>query len=290
MDKEFIKKYNLQEAVNRFKQINEYTFITSPIISEDGDENDQDAPQDDNQQPPMGQNDDNSQPQGQQSPMMQDNDAQQDQGMSDMSGNDGDQQQMPPMNGGDQGQNQPQMGDNPDGMDTNGDEQGDENTPDFDFADDQDVESEEMEPDDEVIDVDDLTQSQETTEYKVDDLDGKIEKLLSVVTKFQDAIENSNEKIASLQSEFEKRNPTEQEKLNIRSQSSFPYAETPRQYWDKVKAGNPNYQVMYDNDVPANKEQETFEIRQGDIDGMNYKDISDSLDTNSFDIRDYLNF
>lgn len=290
MDKEFIKKYNLQEAVNRFKQINEYTFITSPIISEDGDENDQDAPQDDNQQPPMGQNDDNSQPQGQQSPMMQGNDAQQDQGMSDMSGNDGDQQQMPPMNGGDQGQNQPQMGDNPDDMDTNGDEQGDENTPDFDFADDQDVESEEMEPDDEVIDVDDLTQSQETTEYKVDDLDGKIEKLLSVVTKFQDAIENSNEKIASLQSEFEKRNPTEQEKLNIRSQSSFPYAETPRQYWDKVKAGNPNYQVMYDNDVPANKEQETFEIRHGDIDGMNYKDISDSLDTNSFDIRDYLNF
>ena len=41
MDVDLIKKYNLGEQIKRFQQINEYTFITSPMISEDGEDDEQ---------------------------------------------------------------------------------------------------------------------------------------------------------------------------------------------------------------------------------------------------------
>ena len=50
MDVDLIKKYNLGEQIKRFQQINEYTFITSPMISEDGeDDEQQNMPPQDNQ-------------------------------------------------------------------------------------------------------------------------------------------------------------------------------------------------------------------------------------------------
>ena len=55
-------------------------------------------------------------------------------------------------------------------------------------------------PGDEVIDVDELTQSQETTEFKVDNVDDKLNKVLKIISKFNDAIEANDQKIEDLKS------------------------------------------------------------------------------------------
>lgn len=51
---------------------------------------------------------------------------------------------------------------------------------------------------------------------------------------------------------------------------------------------NPNYNVMFDNEVPVNKEQEKFDIKRGDLDGMNYREIADSFDKDPQELMDYL--
>ena len=54
----------------------------------------------------------------------------------------------------------------------------------------------EMQPDDEVIDVDDLTNAQEETEEKVDGVNTQLLRLLKVVSKYSDAIDRQNLPIA----------------------------------------------------------------------------------------------
>lgn len=83
------------------------------------------------------------------------------------------------------------------------------------------IETTPMQDGDEVIDVDDLTNSQKETEYKIDGVDDRLIKIARVIDKLIPAIEANNSKIEDLKAEFEKRNPTEAEKLNLRSQSSF---------------------------------------------------------------------
>ena len=264
MDKEFLKKYKLQEAVKRFQQINEYTFITSPVLAEDDEEDNN------NQQP---QNDDMNNG----NPPMQD----QSQGV-DMGGNDN--QQMPP----------PQEGDN--GMNNVPDMQADDGSmpqPEqmSNMEGEEDVDSGETDEEgDTVIDVDDLTDSQEATEYKIDGVDDKLTRMLSVLSKFSAALEASDKKIDDLRQEFERRNPSEQEKLNIRSQASYPYSETPKDYWDNKTATNPHYNIMYDNDVSTADEQEKFDITKDDVKNINFKNIADSFDIEDMKLDDFMKF
>lgn len=289
MDKEFIEKNHLSEAVKRFndiaeykspkqslKNLYEYTFITAPQINEDGEE--ENTP--DNQQQPT-----DAQAGMQQQPM--DNG----QGMNMQ------QPQADNTMGGD-----PNINSNADGgadmgtdmsgaMDTqNNMGEEDPNMEDFDEPQtEDDVETEEMEADDEVIDVDELTQSQEATEYKIDGVDDRLAKIYALAQKFADQLEKNEESINALKTEFEKRNPTEEERLNIRSQSSYPYSETPKGYWAEKMKENPHYNVMYDNEVAPSEEEKKFEIKKSDIDGLNMKEIADSLDIDQ-NLNDYLKF
>ena len=292
MDKNFIKNTQLDEAVKRFQQIaeykspkqslhklyekkyklNEYTFITAPQVNEDGEESDGElqkpddmnggeqmnnqqggnmAPDASNQMDDMnGQNDGETSPDGSQMPQ---NDIQQG---NDMNG-------AVPMDGAED-LNEPEVED--DG-----------------------IETQEMESGDEVIDVDELTQSQEATEYKLDGVDDRLSKIYAVVQKFSDQLERNEESIMALKDEFEKRNPTEEEKLNLRSQSSYPYSETPKDYWDKKTQENPHYNVMYNNEVSPSEEQKKFEITKNDISGLNMKSISDTLNIDQ-SLNKYLGF
>jgi hypothetical protein len=134
-----------------------------------------------------------------------------------------------------------------------------------------------MQPDDEVIDVDELTQSQETTEYKIDGVNDKLTQLLQVNDQFLSALKQSEEKIEALKAEIERRNPTDTEKMNIRSQASYPYSEFPRDYWDKKSAENPHYDITYNNDVSPAKEQE-FMLKSSDIKGLDDRKIGDSFE------------
>ena len=243
MDKEFIKKYNLSEAVKRFQQINEYTLLGDQKLNEVG-EDDMNDPNAQGQQQGM--------QQGGQQGMQQDPNA--------MGGGD------PSMMGGDPNA----MGGDPNGMGGDPGMMDDPNA-----MGDPNVDT--MQPDDEVIDVDELTQSQETTEYKIDGVNDKLTQLLQVNDQFLSALKQSDEKIEALKAEIERRNPTDTEKMNIRSQASYPYSEFPRDYWDKKSAENPHYDITYNNDVSPAKEQE-FMLKSSDIKGLDDRKIGDSFE------------
>ena len=283
MDKNFIKQNNLNEAVKRFQEIADYKSPKQSLkewsffnmIDEEGEDNG-----DDLQQPNGG---DMQQGNMQQQP--QNNQAQDPQNMGgDMNGQMGGEMQP-------QGAEMPQNGDM--GMQNNmqqppmdggmgempmGDEQQEDG-----------IETQEMEPDDEVIDVDDLTQSQEATEYKIDGVDDRLSKIFAVVKDFSDKLDKQEQSIMNLKDEFEKRNPTQTEKFNIRSQAGGPFNQSVSDYWDNFSQSNPNYEIMRDNDVSPSDEQEQFNITKNDISGLNMKNISDTLDINQ-DLKDYIGF
>lgn len=261
MDVDLIKKYNLGEQIKRFQQINEYTFITSPMISEDGEDDEQQnmPPQDnqmgvDNGQATQGGemgNDDNQPMNAVQNP--QDGSA------------------MPMDNGQQDGDMMGDMSDDAAPMDF-----------------DDNADTEERQEGDTVIDVDDLTQSQEASEIKIDGVDDKLTRILSVINKFGSALLANDRKIDDLRQEFEKRNPSEQEMLNIRSQASYPYSESPKDYWDNKKAQNPHYNVIYNNDVSTSDEQNEFNITRDDVRNINVNEIGKSFDINDFKLDDFI--
>ena len=134
-----------------------------------------------------------------------------------------------------------------------------------------------------------MTRSQEETEYKIDGVDDRLSKIFDVVQKFNDKLEQQQQSIINLKNEFEKRNPTQTEKFNIRSQAGGPFNQSVSDYWDKVETENPNYEIIRDNDVSPSDEQQKFEIKRGDISGLNMKNISDTLNINQ-SLNDYIGF
>ena len=281
---DLIKQYKLEEAVKRIQKINEYTFYDSTMVEDDQDPNamggDPNAMGADPNggMPPMG-GDPNmmgGDPNGGMAPMDDPNAM----GVDPNGG-------MPPMDdpnamGGDPNA----MGADPNGgmppMDDPNMMGGEEDI--------EDIDMETEQPGDEVVDVDELTQSQETTEFKVDNVDDKLNKVLKIISKFNDAIEANDQKIEDLKKEFQKRNPTAEETLNLRSLASYPFSERPDEYWKKQQEEHPNYNVISDNDVSTADEQKEFEIRKGDIDNFNERDIMKSLGESHIKLSDFLQF
>ena len=64
-------------------------------------------------------------------------------------------------------------------------------------------------------------------------IDDKITKLIDTISALQTALDNNNSEIEALKGEFEKRNPTQTEKLNLRSLDSYPFNQKPNEYWEK---------------------------------------------------------
>ena len=247
---DLIKQYKLEEAVKRIQKINEYTFYDSTMVEDDQDPN------------AMG-GDPNAMdgnPNGGMPPMGADPNA--------MGGD-------PNAMGADPNGAMPPM-DDPNMMG------GEEDI--------EDIDIEEEQPGDEVVDVDELTQSQEATEFKVDNVDDKLNKVLKIISKFNDAIEANDQKIEDLKKEFQKRNPTAEETLNLRSLASYPFSERPDEYWKKQQQEHPNYNVISDNDVSTADEQKKFEIHKGEIDNFNERDIMKSLGESHIKLSDFLQF
>ena len=280
---DLIKQYKLEEAVKRIQKINEYTFYDSTMVEDDQDPNamggdpNMTGGDPNGGMPPMG-NDPNAMggdPNGEMAPM------------DDPNAMGGD----PNMMGGDPNGGMPPMDDpNAMGADPNG------GMPPMDDPnmmggeeDIEDIDIEEEQPGDEVVDVDELTQSQEATEFKVDNVDDKLNKVLKIISKFNDAIEANDQKIEDLKKEFQKRNPTAEETLNLRSLASYPFSERPDEYWKKQQQEHPNYNVISDNDVSTADEQKEF-IRKGDIDNFNERDIMKSLGESHIKLSDFLQF
>lgn len=254
MDVQLLKEKNLYESHKRFKKLYEYTFISNDLNEDDdeienGDESD-------------GNNGNNN-------------------------GDINDLMNMPDQKPKQETPNNMPQGDNDDS--TNGEASTDAADPDKptlgDTLDNNNEDDTDTASDnDEVIDVDDLTNSQEDTEMKVGEVDDKITQLIDLVNSFSEKINQNDAKIEDLKKEFQLRNPTEVEKLNLRSQDSMPFTVSPKDYWEN-KSSNSNYKAEFDNSIAPNKEDMEYVIKNGDITNLNnMKSISDSIDDEDIDL------
>ena len=143
--------------------------------------------------------------------------------------------------------------------------------------------------DEEVIDVDDLTDSQEETEKKVDELSGKFEKLMASLDglekRISDIDAHTNTYLGKLESEFEKRNPTPMQRMSMRSTKSAPYGMTPNEYMNNYAPDN--YSAEDDNNGADDPQ---YKITKGDIDNFtDYNSIAKEFD-GKLGLRDILGY
>lgn len=128
--------------------------------------------------------------------------------------------------------------------------------------------------DDDVIDISDFTDSQEKMEGDIDKIDGKFAKVMKAIGAFEELLRSNDEKIEDLKTEFERRNPTQVEKLGMQQANSYPFNVNPNDYW-KEKEATSNYSTEPDNN---GKEQGQYVITADDVNGdVNWKGIYDSL-------------
>jgi hypothetical protein len=133
--------------------------------------------------------------------------------------------------------------------------------------------------DGDTIDIDGLTKAEDKLNVKQNQIgrdlskvDDRIMTLIDTIGKLQSALDNNNSELESLKAEFEKRNPTQTEKLNLRSLDSYPFNVKPTDYWaDKAKQGG--YEAYSDNGEPTTKE---YVITNDDVDNP-AKDIADTF-------------
>lgn len=255
---EYLKKNNLLENYKRFMELTEGFGWAQPIEEDNDEENQEQMPNQQMQDQQM---------QGQQ--------------MSDMTGNE---------QGGIPMQNDMQQGNEPYGPDSigqgNGMEMGDQGFGESGADINPEPGNMEFGADDEVIDVEDMVQAQEKVNNKVvsvgqdlGKIDARIEKLMNSIESMESMISNNNAEIENLKNEFEKRNPTQEEKLGLRSLDSYPYGVTPEEYWKK-KSEDSNYNPYSDGNEP----EKEYTITKNDISDVTDKEMSDS-----FDIDDDLN-
>lgn len=142
------------------------------------------------------------------------------------------------------------------------------------------MEEGEPEEEDDVIDVQDLTDAQEEVNDKVNSVgrdlgrvDSRIDKLLGAIETLQGMFDKNNQEIADLRKEFEKRNPTQTEKLNLRSLDSYPFKIRPTDFWnDKAEQGR--YDAYADNREPTTNE---YVITNNDVDDFTEREIEDTF-------------
>jgi len=132
-----------------------------------------------------------------------------------------------------------------------------------------DAEGDMSEDDGETIDIDGLTQAQDKLNVKqnhigrdLSKVDTRISSLIDTINNLLSKVDSNNSEIEALKAEFEKRNPTQTEKLNLRSLDSYPFNIKPSEYWDE-KAKQGGYEAYSDNAEPTTKE---YTITNDDVD------------------------
>ena len=130
-------------------------------------------------------------------------------------------------------------------------------------------EEESADEDGDTIDIDGLTKAQDKLNVKQNHIgrdlakvDARMNSLIDTIKNLLSKVEDNNNEIEALKAEFEKRNPTQTEKLNLRSLDSYPFNVKPNDFWaEKAKQGG--YEAYSDNSEPTTKE---YVITNDDVD------------------------
>jgi hypothetical protein len=135
------------------------------------------------------------------------------------------------------------------------------------------------------VDVTDIVKDTKETKEAVNSGNQKVDELLNKLNDLETKLSSMNDlvnKIEELENEIEKRNPTPEEKLEMRSFDSYPYNLKLTDYWaDKEGAynvmGNDNSNVVSISKTSEPEEKE-YVLTQGDVEkDYNEGEISDSF-------------
>ena len=137
----------------------------------------------------------------------------------------------------------------------------------------EDTDIEEMEEDDEVIDVDDLTSYQRKTAQGVGKISNELKDLKRLISSFENMVNANNRGIEDLKRELERRAPNAEERINLRKAKSGPFTQNVEDYWENDAPDN--YKVTPEDNVNNPK----YVITKSDVDGINdWNSISRSFD------------
>lgn len=273
---DFLKRHNLYDAHQHFLKLSESyipTILPEEELTEDDNDEDSsdDMSSDSNQDSMSAQGGDD---------MQSPNENMSAQGGDDMNGG----ESLPPADNGMDGMQSPN-----DNMSAQGghDMNGDESLPPADNGmdtmppsnDEMSFDDNDTPQDDDTIDIDDLTKVQDKLNIKqnhigrdLSKVDTRITKLIQTISALLNKVDSNNQEIESLKAEFAKRNPTQTERLNLRSLDSYPFNVRPTDYWEN-KNQNSNYDIYSDNEEPTTKE---YVITNDDVDNPP-SDIADSF-------------
>ena len=143
--------------------------------------------------------------------------------------------------------------------------------------------------DGDTIDIDGLTKAEEKLNDKQNQVgrdlakvDNKISKLIDTIAGLQTALDNNNSELESLKAEFEKRNPTQTEKLDVRGAlDSYPFNVRPDDFWANKMKERDNYEVYADNDKST---EDQYTITDEDVENLP-SDISKTFSIADDDIQ-----
>tara|TARA_B100000927_G_scaffold56631_1_gene43422 strand:- start:7692 stop:8390 length:699 start_codon:yes stop_codon:yes gene_type:complete len=146
---------------------------------------------------------------------------------------------------------------------------------------DEEVPEEESNEDEVELDVTELVKGSEEAKASADSANEKIDQLMNMVGNLEGqlkSMEEISDKIESLEGELEKRAPTPEEKIEMRSLDSYPYNLKLTDFWGDQEG---KYDVL-NKDEEGNKEKE-YVLTKDDVD-YDYNDIhvKTSLDDNDY--------
>lgn len=143
--------------------------------------------------------------------------------------------------------------------------------------------------DGDTIDIDGLTKAEEKLNAKQNQIgrdlskvDTKITDLIDKIAGLQSALDSNSSELESLKAEFEKRNPTQTEKLDVRGAlDSYPFNVRPDDFWANKMKERDNYEVYADNDKST---EDQYTITDEDVENLP-SDISKTFSIADDDIQ-----
>ena len=143
--------------------------------------------------------------------------------------------------------------------------------------------------DDESVDLDvtELVKGSQEAKASADEANAKIERLLGMVDKLENQLSSMGQisaKIDGLEKELEKRVPTPDEKVELRSMDSYPYNIKLSDFWADHK--DSPYDAGQNDDEEGKDEEGNYVLTQDDVDNFDANNIKQSFKENPFEEED----